>query len=318
MSPPLPPMRADLCRLLPGGCSFRLPSVAPARSVPSLVPQRWRRGLVGSVGSRGAVGHSDQSSLLSLAACKKPLSPSRSPDRALARLRSRYSPKSSPHIPIPDSSGTASANPVLAESIENTRRRPTNGGGRVILSISRPRDRTARLDYDAAPSEFSRPDARRVRAVLTRLPKWVDEASQEDAGATRSEPLRSRARTVTQRGSLDPPPDVRTVRGVPGIPGLRQALRELQKVGTRYYWSPPSSPDLFGLRARPHGPHRPRGPGVILTKMNHASGRAGGRNSPRSPPAVRRLGRFQRSDPRRVSGRVAVSRRPVLVLLTAP
>lgn len=104
-----------------------------------------------------------------------------------------------------------------------------------MLSISRPRDRTARLEYHAAPAEFSRPDARRVRSALTGLPKWVVKATEEDAWAPQSVPLRSRARTARQKESLAPPPDVRPERGLPRMPTLRQALRDLRMVGTRYW-----------------------------------------------------------------------------------
>lgn len=102
-----------------------------------------------------------------------------------------------------------------------------------MRSISRPLGRTVGLESHAAPSRLSRTDARRVPSVLTGPAEWVDEATQEDARATDSEPLRSRARTAARKESSDLPPDVGPERGVPGTPTFRQALRALQEAGTR-------------------------------------------------------------------------------------
>lgn len=102
-----------------------------------------------------------------------------------------------------------------------------------MFSISRPRGRTVGLESRAAPSRPGRTDTRRVPSVLTGSAERVDEATQEDARSTDSEPLRSRARTPTPKESSDLPPDAGSGRGVPGMPTFRQALRALQEAGTR-------------------------------------------------------------------------------------
>lgn len=104
----------------------------------------------------------------------------------------------------------------------------------MSLDLASP-DRRVRLQLHPAPSELSRTDPRRVRSGLAGLAEQVNGATQGEASATSSVPLRSRTRTTTREDSFDPPPDVGPEWGMPGMPTLRQAVGELQEVGTRFW-----------------------------------------------------------------------------------